>query len=85
MASCAITAIANDTPVNAATPADRQDQHYCVRSSTHRYLRYANGEEELYDHQIDPYEWHNRANDPTLTDVKAALLAELVAQTGIKP
>ena len=81
--ACAITAIANDTPVDAATPADRHDQHYCVRSRTHRYLRYANGEEELYDHQDDPYEWHNRAADPALADIKAELRAQLQTQAGV--
>lgn len=38
-----------------------------------RYLRYANGDEELYDIDRDPYEWHNLANDPT----KVAQLDEL--------
>lgn len=29
-----------------------------------RYLRYDTGEEELYDIQTDPHEWHNLAADP---------------------
>ena len=29
-----------------------------------RYIRYAKGDEELYDIQNDPYEWTNLANDP---------------------
>jgi len=81
--ACAITAIANNTAVDAATPADRHDQHYSVRSKTHRYLRYANGEEELYDHVADPFEWHNIAADPAAADLKAALRAELKAQAGV--
>jgi len=32
---------------------------------------------ELYDLKTDPYEWHNRADDPQLAEVKSRLLAEL--------
>ena len=32
---------------------------------------------ELYDLQTDPHEWQNRADEPTLADVKTRLLAEL--------
>lgn len=35
-----------------------------VRSERWRYIRYANGEEELYDLQHDPHEWRNLAPDP---------------------
>jgi hypothetical protein len=37
-----------------------------------RYIRYANGNEELYDHAGDPREWKNLAANPAL----AAVLAE---------
>jgi len=30
-----------------------------VRDKRWRYIRYADGSEELYDHQNDPNEWHN--------------------------
>ncbi len=32
-----------------------------LRTETHRYIHYENGEEELYDHQKDPNEWKNLA------------------------
>ena len=32
-----------------------------VRGERYRYTRYHDGEEELYDHESDPYEWHNLA------------------------
>ena len=32
-----------------------------VRTLTHRYTRYSDGSEELYDHRSDPNEWSNRA------------------------
>ncbi|MFD2160452.1 sulfatase [Rubritalea tangerina] len=36
-----------------------------VRSRNHRYILYANGDEELYDHTKDPYEWTNKAHEPS--------------------
>ena len=35
-----------------------------VRSKRWRYIRYADGTEELYDHSVDPNEWANVAGDP---------------------
>ncbi len=34
-----------------------------IRSERWRYIRYADGTEELYDHQNDPQEWTNLAGD----------------------
>jgi len=34
----------------------------------HRYIKYANGDEEFYDIVNDPYEWNNVANDPAYKD-----------------
>jgi choline-sulfatase len=36
--------------------------NHAVRSERWRYIRYADGSEELYDHHTDPYEWHNIAH-----------------------
>lgn len=44
--------------------------NHAVRSDRWRYIRYADGTEELYDHQSDPQEWHNLARDPKWADVK---------------
>lgn len=33
--------------------------HHSVRTERHRYIRYADGSEELYDHVHDPNEWDN--------------------------
>jgi arylsulfatase A-like enzyme len=35
-----------------------------VRSERWRYIRYADGSEELYDMKADPHEWHNLAGKP---------------------
>lgn len=42
-----------------------------VRSENWRYIRYANGAEELYDHRTDPHEHHNLAGDPSMKTVIA--------------
>ncbi|MDF1737585.1 MAG: sulfatase [Verrucomicrobiales bacterium] len=47
--------------------------NYAVRSRDWRYIRYANGAEELYDHRVDPDEQVNLANAPTSAEVKADL------------
>lgn len=36
--------------------------NHSVRTEHWRYIRYANGAEELYDHRKDPYEWTNLAD-----------------------
>jgi arylsulfatase A-like enzyme len=35
--------------------------NHAVRTESQRYIRYANGNEELYDEEKDPYEWTNLA------------------------
>lgn len=47
--------------------------NHAVRTETHRYIRYADGSEELYDLTRDPNEWTNRAADASLATVKREL------------
>lgn len=48
---------------------------YAVRTDRWRYIRYANGSEELYDHQSDPHEWTNLAGRTNLAAVQKDLAA----------
>ena len=49
--------------VQPALTTHNQGNH-AVRSARWRYIRYADGSEELYDHHTDPHEWHNLASQP---------------------
>lgn len=47
--------------------------NHSVRSERWRYIRYADGSEELYDHERDPDEWSNLAGRPEYAEVVADL------------
>ena len=47
--------------------------NHAVRTDRWRYIRYANGDEELYDHLNDEYEWSNLASHAENATVKAEL------------
>jgi arylsulfatase A-like enzyme len=49
--------------------------NHAVRDERYRYIRYANGDEELYDHDKDPNEWANLAARTELAEVKTRLAA----------
>ncbi len=57
--------------------------NHALRSERFRYIRYADGSEELYDHQADPMEWKNLADDPEFAKTKADLKAWL-PKTNVK-
>jgi len=38
--------------------------NHAIRTERWRYIRYADGSEELYDHANDPHEWTNLADQP---------------------
>ena len=51
--------------------------NHAVRSEDFRYIRYADGSEELYDHRADAMEWTNLAEDELYAEVKRDLAAWL--------
>lgn len=44
--------------------------NHAIRDAGYRYIRYQNGDEELYDHRNDPYEWNNLAGNAGLAKIK---------------
>ena len=47
--------------------------NHTIRTEDWRYIRYADGSEELYDEKADFNEWNNLAKDPKHADKKAEL------------
>ncbi|MEM7383706.1 MAG: sulfatase [Verrucomicrobiota bacterium] len=48
-----------------------------VRSHAFRYIRYADGGEELYDHRADPHEWNNVVLEPRWADERETHAARI--------
>ncbi len=71
-----------DTTVTRMWPAITTDnfRNHSVRSRDWRYIRYADGSEELYDLVNDPNEWTNLSSDPSLVDQKQELAKWLPGQ-----
>ena len=42
-----------------------------MRGKRYRYIRYSNGREELYDHNVDSNEWNNLASNNKFKQVKS--------------
>ncbi|HPC61685.1 MAG TPA: sulfatase [Verrucomicrobiota bacterium] len=54
--------------------------NHAICTADWRYIRYADGSEELYDERKDPNEWTNLAAKPELADVKKKLARYLPAK-----
>ncbi len=59
--------------------------NHAVRTDRWRYIRYADGGEELYDHNADPYEWTNLAAKPEHAELKAELAKNFPAANSEAP
>ncbi len=46
-----------------------QKGNHAIRTERWRYIQYADGSQELYDHNQDPHEWNNLANEPQYQDI----------------
>ena len=62
--SISVSVTGSKIPVQTNQPAKATDQHFSLRSVHFRYIRCRNGEEEFYDHRVDPNEWTNQINNP---------------------
>ncbi len=80
----AVSALASNKPILRDTVARARDQHFSARSERYRYVLCRNDEEELYDHENDPFEWHNLAFDSTFSTVKEELREQLISITGCR-
>lgn len=60
-----------DADVHRERPAitTHNPGNHAVRSHRWRYIRYADGSEELYDHLRDPHEWSNLAENPDYSEL----------------
>lgn len=68
------------TPMTPDDLKDPAQQHWSVRTRRWRYIRYNNGAEELYDHENDPHEWQNLAQDPDQATVLKKMRQRLQEQ-----
>jgi arylsulfatase A-like enzyme len=59
--------------------------NHAVRNEDWRYIRYANGDEELYHNSVDPLEWTNLATKPEYAEQKAAMSKWLPANNKEAP
>jgi arylsulfatase A-like enzyme len=51
--------------------------NHAIRTDRWRFIRYADGSEELYDHQTDPYEWKNLASFTEFAQLREELAKHL--------
>ena len=68
-----------DHPWNRPAITTQMPGNHSIRTEHWRYIRYANGDEELYEHRTDRHEFHNLASDTKFQDVKDKLAKHLPA------
>ncbi len=83
--AAALSCIEGGEKVETGVVAPPAKQHFTVRTADWRYILYADGDEELYDHTRDPQEWTNLARKPDHTAKKAELREMLFSLTGQTP
>ncbi len=73
-----------NTPREWPAITTHNHDNHGIRSEHWRYIRYADGSEELYDMRKDPNEWDNLANDPKFDSIKKEH-AEFLPEKNLKP
>lgn len=53
-------------------------QNYTLRNRDFRYILYKDGNEELYDHQIDTHEWNNLSENHDYRKIKKKMKRDLL-------
>ena len=75
----ALVSVASGEHIPVNHPGEPERQFYSLRTEQYRYTWCPNGEEELYDHTIDPFEWENLAargmHDEVLEEFRTQLKA----------
>lgn len=66
-----------DTPWDHAAITTYGANNHAVKTERYRYIRYEDGTEELYDHNVDKDEWRNLAGDPAYKEIKEKLAKQL--------
>ena len=61
------------TPWSGVAVCSHGRGNHAVRDAQYRYIRYENGDEELYDHASDPNEFRNVAEQPEMVTIKQRL------------
>ncbi|MCG6187348.1 sulfatase [Maribellus maritimus] len=69
----ALTVVTGMSDVKVGELPPVNEQHYSARSQEFRYILWADGFEELYDHRKDPYEWYNLSDNPNYSQIKTRL------------
>lgn len=67
----------SDTETQRAVVTTYQFNNHSIRSRNWRFIRYADGSEELYDHRVDPAERKNLASLESSAEVKQRLISFL--------
>jgi arylsulfatase A-like enzyme len=88
LAGRSVVPLAHDPTADWARPAltTYGKGNHSIRGERYRYIRYNDGGEELYDHDVDPHEWTNLAGTagarPIIRELSRWLPANDADQTG---
>jgi arylsulfatase A-like enzyme len=61
------------------------DSYITMRNERFRYIRYRDGQEELYDYAKDPHEWINQAKNPEFASALQSLRSKVPPQSAMVP